>query len=91
MASVIRYAWVLGMLSALAVVGPATAGAMPEGPRLAYIRDGLSVPAEEELLSSDQTGKTWERLAAASYATGGFEEKPYSISSSHVSNATPGG
>jgi Tol biopolymer transport system component len=73
-----RYAWVLGMLSVLAVVSPATAGATTEGPQLAYVRDGLSVPTEEELLSGDQTGERWERLAAASYATGGFEELAWS-------------
>lgn len=70
-----RHAIWLGLVALWLAAPPAgAAAAMPEGPRLAYVRDGLAIPTEEELLSSDQTGERWERLAAASYPSGGFEE-----------------
>jgi Tol biopolymer transport system component len=67
--------WVpIGLVALCLGVLPAVASAdLPEGPRLAYVREGLAIPAYEELISSDQTGERWERLAVSTYEAGGFE------------------
>lgn len=62
----------------LASLPAAADAALPEGPRLAYVREGLAIPAIEELLSSDQTGERWERLAIASFPSGGFVDLSWS-------------
>lgn len=70
--------WVGLVVLWLTALPSAAGAAMPEGPRLAYVREGLAIPAEEELLSSDQTGERWERLAIPSRAAGGFEQLAWS-------------
>jgi Tol biopolymer transport system component len=72
MAVMIRYALGLGMLLMLVVVGSAPAEPIPEGPRLAYTREGLPLSGEQ-LLTSDQTGERWNRLLNAPGALGVFE------------------
>lgn len=69
---VIRYVFVVGTLLTFAIVGSAAAKPPPEGPRLAYTREGLPLSGEQ-LLSSDQTGETWEKLVGAPEALGVFE------------------
>lgn len=78
MSCVFRRWALIGLFALLLAVPPATAAAMPAGPRLAYVREGLALRTEEELLSSDQTGESWERLALPSFPSGGFEELTWS-------------
>lgn len=79
MSCVFRRTISLGLAAlSLAALPAAVDAAMPEGPRLAYVRDGLAIPTDEELLSSDQTGERWERLAGAVFPFAGFEELAWS-------------
>jgi Tol biopolymer transport system component len=62
----------------LAAMPAVVSAAIPEGPRLAYVREGLAIPNFEELLDSDQSGERWERLAVPSFPSGGFENLTWS-------------
>jgi hypothetical protein len=85
MSCVLRHAIWLGLVALWLAVLPTGADAsLPEGPRLAYVREGLAIPEIEELLSSDQTGERWERLAAASFEVSGFEELAWSWDGSRL-------
>src|SRR6185295_6057484 len=91
-----RWSLTGAIIFGLATVFPGVAGAvMPAGPRLTYVREGLALPvsAEEELLSSDQTGERWERFALVPPASGGFSELTWSPDGSELvfSGAFAGG
>lgn len=75
----------LGLVMLCAAALPTVAcAAMPEGPRLAYVREGLAIPGFEELLDSDQSGERWELLAVPSYSSGGFENLTWSWDGSRL-------
>ena len=85
MACVFRRWAPLGLVAFCIAALPTVAGAaMPEGPRLAYVREGLAIPAFEELLDGDQSGESWEKLAAPSSPSGGFEELTWSWDGSRL-------